>query len=318
MKSGVSLVGIIVGYLAIGIVIGLGQLGLSKLFEPPCNGQIEHRLWQAYDKHLILGAARWMPDLYDHLIAGDMTIKDYLLGGYRCITHVPLQPLFLQPTPPKLFQDGGVIVPGRRTAKLLEQQHAGPAAASESAANTRLTDQFVTVEVLPGVTMDLPADWQAMVSEPIAPRSDARENTDGLNQSPLGNLKLYYPSMDFEGVGVSVATMKPPPQEFVSVMDRDLSHLVAWMEKSARLEVERQGLKMSSFEDVRREMVGQWPALGFTVRIINPNGSTFPQQYLLVLTPTRSVIFTEGHGTGPSTEFKSVLKKIRQTLKIAY
>jgi hypothetical protein len=108
---------IVLGYLVIGGLIALTQLGLTKVFEPPCNGIPLHTLWAdfrgrdmldepealdarrtgKYDEpfmfyafRLVRGLARWLPDLYQHVIAGDMTVRNYLLGGFVCYTGFPL------------------------------------------------------------------------------------------------------------------------------------------------------------------------------------------------------------------------------------
>ncbi len=89
----------ITGYLAIGVVIGLTQLGLNKLFEPPCSGVVKHTLWErgySEDTHFLWRAgssvAQWLPDLYSRVLKGDMTARDYLLGGYHCEPAVALRP----------------------------------------------------------------------------------------------------------------------------------------------------------------------------------------------------------------------------------
>jgi hypothetical protein len=103
MKTGNTLVAVVIGYFVIGGLIALTQLGLTKLFEPPCHGTVVHTLWEDFPKQssdydalqgkkddsLIFGLARglvqWLPDFYQEVIAGDMTVRDYLLGGYTCV-----------------------------------------------------------------------------------------------------------------------------------------------------------------------------------------------------------------------------------------
>jgi hypothetical protein len=96
---------VVFGYFLIGAAIGVTQLSFSTVFEPPCAGVVDHTLWKHYEvtsnsdypsgsgflMRLGLGAARWLPDLYDELIVGDMTFRDYLLGGYRCTNSVSAQ-----------------------------------------------------------------------------------------------------------------------------------------------------------------------------------------------------------------------------------
>ena len=100
-----------IGYLVIGALIAVTQLWLSKVFKPQCAGVAEHILWQHFDWpnpdtyevlrgtrtgqhperptiiHVLgigLGLARWLPDLYQEVITGDMDMRSYLLGGHRC------------------------------------------------------------------------------------------------------------------------------------------------------------------------------------------------------------------------------------------
>jgi hypothetical protein len=91
MKTGDNIGFAVTGYLAIGVIIGLTQLGLNKWFEPPCSGIAKHTLWErgySEDTHFLWRAGssvvQWLPDLYSRVLKGDMTAWDYLLGGYRC------------------------------------------------------------------------------------------------------------------------------------------------------------------------------------------------------------------------------------------
>jgi len=100
MKEGNKIGIAVVGYLAIGAIIGLTQLGLNKLFEPPCDGIAKHVLWERShpeSAHFLWrvgsSVAQWLPDLYSRVLKGDMTARDYLLGGYRCEPVMALKPL---------------------------------------------------------------------------------------------------------------------------------------------------------------------------------------------------------------------------------
>jgi len=99
MKTGDNIGFAVAGYLAVGAIIGLTQLGLNKLFEPPCSGIVKHALWERghpEDAHFLWRAGssvvQWLPDLYSRVLKGDMTVRDYLLGGYRCEPAVALKP----------------------------------------------------------------------------------------------------------------------------------------------------------------------------------------------------------------------------------
>ena len=108
---------IVVGYCVIGGLLAFTQLGMTKVFEPPCHGIALHTLWADFRgrdmldvpevldarhtgkrdepflfhvSRLARGLARWLPDLYQHVIAGDMTVQSYLLGGFVCYTGFPL------------------------------------------------------------------------------------------------------------------------------------------------------------------------------------------------------------------------------------
>lgn len=117
MKTGDNIGFAVTGYLAIGVVIGLVQLGLNKLFEPPCSGIVKHTLWErdhSEDAHLLWRAGssvlQWLPDLYSRVLNGDMTARDYLLGGYHCELAVAPKPAF--PSPPNSFGLPKTTIPG--------------------------------------------------------------------------------------------------------------------------------------------------------------------------------------------------------------
>lgn len=100
---------LLVSYLVIGGLIFIAQLGLPKLFEPHCSRRVEHTLTDRYfpprsdfevldktrtgkkditDTSSILRVGshvvQWLPDLYREVLAGEMPVRDYLLGGYKC------------------------------------------------------------------------------------------------------------------------------------------------------------------------------------------------------------------------------------------
>ncbi len=99
MKTGDKINFAVTSYLTIGVVIGLTQLSLNQLFEPPCSGIVKHTLWKrgnSEDTHFLWqvgsNVVQWLPDLYSTLVKGDMTVRDYLLGGYHCEPNVVLRP----------------------------------------------------------------------------------------------------------------------------------------------------------------------------------------------------------------------------------
>jgi hypothetical protein len=126
MGVGQKIGAMVIGYCVLGGLLALTQLGLSKLFEPPCHGIPLHTLWAdfrardmldvhdalearhtgkhdepfiAYVFRLVRGLARWLPDLYQHVITGDMTVQNYLLGGFACYTGFPLPSGFSAESP---------------------------------------------------------------------------------------------------------------------------------------------------------------------------------------------------------------------------
>ncbi|MEZ5581375.1 MAG: hypothetical protein R3F37_00015 [Candidatus Competibacteraceae bacterium] len=392
-----SLFSIVVGYLAIGLAIGLSQAGLAKLFEPPCKGQVEHILWQPYEKNIVLGAASWIPDLYTHLITGEMSLRDYLLGGYLCIPTASIRIVdspelddllrdpFSSPSKPGSVGLGSslsapppggarpgtvgtlddllqreVTTPGTvsllpppgspkpdlslESLKLDTTKPGGslffpladdrPSGILSELDNTDLrkpgslsdqlvqqttqqqaqeTERFVAVEALPGVQLSLPANWVGITAEPLEtlePGSYA--------QPAWENLRAFTPPDGPLGVGVKVTLMKPPPAEVIKLMQQDLPQWIAWMEDGARPEVEKHGLKMSSYKNVRRETVGQWSGISFTVLLTDPQGSIYRQRYLQIHTLTRIVVLILDYGEISATDFDATLAKVRQSLAVDY
>jgi hypothetical protein len=92
-------------------LIGLTQLGLSKHIEaPPCNGipvyallenfrrgingedPPEHRTEKAESLPRYLarvggGLVLWLPDHLKEIKSGDMTLRNYSIGGFRCFNY---------------------------------------------------------------------------------------------------------------------------------------------------------------------------------------------------------------------------------------
>lgn len=137
---------LVVGYFLIGAAIGITQLSLSKVFEPPCNGTIVHTLWTGFPKRLddsevlagkseepltfglARGLVRWLPGLYSELIVGDMSLRDYLLGGYQCRPAVAFPSDFPSQMFDHLLRDFSTLgetdrLVGNRAKALLEKRN---------------------------------------------------------------------------------------------------------------------------------------------------------------------------------------------------
>ena len=52
MRIGKSIGVIVLGYFVIGGLIALTQLGITKLFEPPCHGIVLHTLWAHFPRRI--------------------------------------------------------------------------------------------------------------------------------------------------------------------------------------------------------------------------------------------------------------------------
>jgi hypothetical protein len=103
---------ILKAYIGIGLAVLAMQVAAAKYLErPACVGGLSHmlidRVFPPVDDttilmnttqgkreepllpRLVLQAIRWAPDLYSHVVAGDMRLRDYIRGGAVC--HPPLQ-----------------------------------------------------------------------------------------------------------------------------------------------------------------------------------------------------------------------------------
>jgi len=102
---------IVVGYLTIGGLVGLTQLGMSNLLAPPsCNGIPVHTLLNNFRRNIAVdelpnnrtqrpeslvsyslrfsrSLALWLPDHLKEISAGNMTLLNYSIGGLRCMSY---------------------------------------------------------------------------------------------------------------------------------------------------------------------------------------------------------------------------------------
>lgn len=397
MKTGDNIGFAVTGYLAIGVVIGLTQLGLNKLFEPPCSGIAKHTLWErghSEDTHFLWRAGssvvQWLPDLYSRVLKGDMTAWDYLLGGYRCEPFVAPKPAFLSPLnnsfgfpkttipgnpgqsskPPSLpgkpletsgfggLSSGGDRAPGSQAAALVKEKL--PAAPNPNPLESRLkqtekvpttpqnswlTDevfrnlvepkqtpssvptaqpspdsQFVTREVLPGVSLAVPRDWLVVGSDVTQQLVTASEAVYGASQgiSNTQNVRVFEPPMEVEGVRIAVASMPVtfPQQGLRAASDAQLREWASVLEREARRGVEAQGFKLLPLTDVSREQVGGWLGIGFKMRIVDAEGTVFEQTQINVPTTSRTIMLNLSHGKNAPPVYQPILAHARETLRI--
>jgi hypothetical protein len=111
-----------ISYFIIGGVIFGSQLALSTFLDPVCIGAEQHRLLDRYfpprnqihelektrtgkrdigDVSWILKSGlhvtQWLPDLYREVIAGTMSARSYLFGGYTCHPRMDIPIRRIQP-----------------------------------------------------------------------------------------------------------------------------------------------------------------------------------------------------------------------------
>jgi hypothetical protein len=96
------------GFIGIGVALLAVQVGAAKYLAPPsCGGYITHHLVDPYFPRvddaaalsgvsappltysLVVKVVRWLPDLYTEVLAGDMSVGDFLRGGPVC--HPPFK-----------------------------------------------------------------------------------------------------------------------------------------------------------------------------------------------------------------------------------
>lgn len=109
MKMHKPILAVVLGYFAIGAAILGVQIIAPKIFQPECVGIVKHRLTDRYfpprsaldelEKtrtgkkditdvswllRVAMNSAQWLPDFGREVIAGEMRLGSYLLGGYEC------------------------------------------------------------------------------------------------------------------------------------------------------------------------------------------------------------------------------------------
>jgi len=203
--------GLVIGYFAIGALIAVTQLGLVNLFEPDCAGKVVHTLWVDFPKGLdhreaslifglARGLARWLPDLYQEVIAGDMTVRNYLLGGYKCVAAKAFQ------FPPGFGLFGSQLETTKglpRQGSLADQVLKGRKDAGRAADQT-----LVTIEPIAGVTLALPGDW--IVVDPAAIiQQQMTEHNQTLGFPEVPQRPALVPQEQIENVSIEVASFPP-------------------------------------------------------------------------------------------------------------
>jgi hypothetical protein len=326
MEIGKKVGSVVIGYLVIGGLIALTQLGLTKLFEPPCSGTIVHTLWTDFPKRLddsevlagkredplafglVRGLVQWLPDLYQEVIAGDMTVRDYLLGGYKCVAAKALQ------FPPGfgLFGSHLEITKGLpRQGSLAAQVLKGHEDAG------RATDQtLVTVEPIAGVTLELPGDWLAIDQTAIHRQMTERNQMWGVPEVPQRH--VFVPPGQVENVLIDVSSFPPvlPGKELHNLRDPEIRKFVDGMIAGVKEEFENKGFTSVVFTEPSEERVESWTGFGVTVQAISPSGVTLESRHTVIQTPKRTVGLTLANSKASPSQFGETLKHARESLKI--
>jgi len=179
---------------------------------------------------------------------------------------------------------------------------------------------FVTIEVLPGVSLALPRDWLTADSKEIQQHVTAGNAVYGTRSGipTVENTQAFRPPTEAEGVGIVVASTPATltQQELQAASDTQLREWVAIIEQQARRGVEAQGLKLLPLSDISRQSVGGWLGLAFKTQIVNAEGTVFEQTQIHIPTPSRTITLNLSYGKGAPPVFRPILAHARKTLQI--
>ncbi len=312
-------------YVVIGILIPALQLGLSSLFQPSCPGIPRHTLWEYYATcneqaslagqcsnkgwaiRATTGVVMWLPDVLRKVVFGDMSFKNYLIGGYECTSANfskgssqadALAPLAEKWRKEQDFQQDLNKNLGLHTD---DWKH-------KSSQIDRLLSDYIKVTPFTGVTMEVPSSWKYIDDSALRKQMDQK----GLSQFKL---KVLVPQTENYPAIVTVGdgpTLFENANQVHSVSDKEINELMGRWKKGVLESFE--GFK--SFEGSNPTYVRSNNMLVFhmTAKAVNTENVPWTMDTTVFITGTRSVSFGISAKSDAPNNILAVLGHIKRSL----
>lgn len=313
VRMGFSLVAV---YAALGVAVLIAQTVLSRTYEPECHGRVEHRLQQNSTASRVAG---WLPALGRDVVRGDMTFREYMLGGYRC-----------NPFPAAGLEGLGLLfggLPANDSITSIMKKAGGSASTPESGSlATGILDSLAskTVEPTAGITLKIPVDW---IEKDNGDLEDRINETMRKSGSPDGVLvREYIPGQETKdwsakvrietigGIRLGGDLLTVEALQDVNNLRRFADVLYATDSKI---------LKDAGYTDIVRtgdaeDRFKGLPSAGYSLQAVDAAKTTWVSRVLVVSTPMRVVDIMLIHKVSPPAPYKEVMERLLDDLHIEY
>lgn len=308
---------IIIGYIVIGILIPVVQNKLSDIFEQKCNGIAEYTLLEYYrscsqleilekkcnDDGILYpatGVVMWLPNLWKNLIAGDMTVKDYLVGGYKCTpVNLPKLPPIVNSLSGNLLKNAEELESTINSGSLAEQILNQPT--------------YTTISPFTGITLEIPQGWQRINQGEI----DEKISQSGFNG--ILSSKAYAQSPKNPPVSIMVSHMPPvfnSAEEIKNLSNEDLQSNVQQVIKGMTDNLTQSGMTIEKVSDPKINVTDKMLTSTFEIVLSNSQGEKWTVDEIYT-TSAKQTISIEFMSIGSPPKFEAIFDHIKSTYKIS-
>jgi hypothetical protein len=291
MKFGKVIRGALLTYIAIGVAVVLAQLLAPAWFEPDCAGTPRYTL---SDQFRVVQIVTWLPNFYRETIRGEMTTRDFLLGGFRCESLRTVDLEYLR----SLVE--GVPRTQESISAIMKEAGKSPGDAPREPTRTKLgpDDGPTTIEV-DGASFELPGNWVEIDREKVLANAAA-------NVRILGGRQFHSPEVPATAIirlaFVDSVEKNPPAADFA---------------KKTIGELEKIGLTQVAVISAAEESVLGFPATRIALQGIDAKSRTWEYAVIVIQLPSRSLDFAQFYTLMPVSPHRASLERATNTLRIA-
>jgi hypothetical protein len=295
MKVGKVIRGVLVAYLAVGVAVVLGQAIATSVMEPECPGLARHTLLEGSRVRQIV---TWLPDFYRETIRGEMTLKNYLLGGLQCegqrLTLAEVESLraFIQGVP--------------RTTESISESMAKAAGASPNAGQPGSKAEALLNETAPktievdGVSFELAGDWRERDIQKILANREVKDVT------PLVVREYGSPDQPSSAL-VRIAILSDGP----GILDSPEGFA-----KGILSNLEEIGMRNVVVTMTSSISVGAFPGIYAVLQGDGPDGLRWEYSITGVMQPSRQVQLGSFLRLQPASAYREAVDRARTSLKV--
>lgn len=182
--------------------------------------------------------------------------------------------------------------------------------------------KFTKLKLPLGVSVEVPKNWRILDKETNSTIETSAEAALNLANAELPKGKKVnlfransVPQTTYAGIAVNASDSEFDPEELKSASDAEIKEFTPMMKEAIEQSLAGQNLKILEFYDLRREFVGNHPALVIEYKRSGPQGAVIVQMTRLLL-KGKEISLNLSYRESEGQLWKPVVQYIRKSLAV--